>query len=304
MFDKNFKKIRGIVPPVITPLNQEGALDIPGLESLLEHIIGGGVHGLFILGTTGEGPALGLNRQKEMIRETVRINNGRLPVLVGISNAALQDTLDVADYAAENGADALVCAPPSYFMPGDAELVDYFRFVSSNVKLPLFLYNMPSMTKINMKPALVKRLAELPNVRGYKDSSGSMCDLHEVIISLKDRDDFSIFVGPEELLGEAVLFGADGGVSGGANLNPGLFVAAFNAAETGDLKELRQLQAEIYQQRKLYSIGHYQSTIIKGIKCALSLKGICQDTMCSPFEAFKEAERNQVKEILSTLKFR
>ena len=171
---KEFKKIRGIVPPVITPLNKDGSLDICGLENLLEHIIGGGVHGLFILGTTGEGPALGINRQKEMIRETVRINNGRLPVLVGISNAALQDTLDVADYAARAGADGLVCAPPSYFMPGEEELVDYFRYVAANVKLPLFLYNMPSMTKINMKPALVKRLAEIPNIRGYKDSSGSM----------------------------------------------------------------------------------------------------------------------------------
>ena len=301
---KTIKKIRGIVPPVITPLNQDGSLDVKGLETLLEHIIGGGVHGLFILGTTGEGPALGIHRQKEMIRETMRINNGRLPVLVGISNAALQDTLEVADYAAECNADGLVCAPPSYFMPGDAELVNYFQYVASNVKLPLFLYNMPSMTKINMKPALVKRLAEIPNIHGYKDSSGSMCDLHEVIIALKDREDFSIFVGPEELLGESVVFGADGGVSGGANLNPGLFVAMFNAAEKGDLHEMQKLQQEIYQQRKLYSIGHYQSSIIKGIKCALSLKGICQDTMCSPFEAFKEAERNQVKSILETLQDR
>lgn len=298
---KEFKKIRGIVPPVITPLNADGSLDISGLENLLEHIIGGGVHGLFILGTTGEGPALGIERQKEMIRETVRINNGRLPVLVGISNAALQDTLDVADYAAETGADGLVCAPPSYFMPGNEELVDYFRYVAANVRLPLFLYNMPSMTKINMKPALVKRLSEIPNIRGYKDSSGSMCDLHEVIISLRDRDDFSIFVGPEELLGEAVIFGADGGVSGGANLNPGLFVSMFNAAEKGDLCQLRKLQSEIYEQRKLYSIGKYQSSIIKGIKCALSSRGICQDVMAAPFQAFKEPERKQVESILKTL---
>ena len=84
----DFKKLHGIVPPVITPLNSDGSIDINGLEKLINHLISGGVHGLFILGTTGEGPALGIRRQKDMIRETVRINAGRLPILVGISNAA------------------------------------------------------------------------------------------------------------------------------------------------------------------------------------------------------------------------
>ena len=92
----NFKKLHGIVPPVITPLNSDGSIDVNGLEKLINHLINGGVHGLFILGTTGEGPALGIRRQKDMIRETVRINAGRLPILVGISNAALEDTLDAA----------------------------------------------------------------------------------------------------------------------------------------------------------------------------------------------------------------
>ena len=296
---KEFKKIRGIVPPVITPLNNDGSLDINGLKNLLEHIIGGGVHGLFILGTTGEGPALGINRQKDMIRETVRINAGRLPILVGISNAALEDTLDAADYAAEQGADAVVCAPPCYFMPGEDELVNYYKFVAEKVKLPLFLYNMPSMTKITMKPELVKRLAQIPNIRGYKDSSGSMCDLHEIILALKDREDFSIFVGPEELLAEAVLFGADGGIAGGANLDPALFVRMYNAAKADDLVTVRKTQQEIYEQRKLYSIGRYQSSIIKGIKSALSCKGISQDTMATPFEAFREPERKRVETLLS-----
>ena len=297
----SFQKIQGIVPPVVTPLKENGSLDVEGLKKILEHLISGGVHGLFILGSTGEGPALGLRHQKDMIRETLRINAGRLPVLVGISNAALEDTLDVADYAAEQGADALVCAPPSYFMLGEDELVDYYSYIASRVAKPLFLYNMPSMTKITMKPELVKKLAEIPNIRGYKDSSGLMCDLHEIILALKDRNDFSIFVGPEELLAEAVLFGADGGISGGANLNPELFVNMYNAAKKDDLPAVRNLQKEIYRQRKLYSIGRYQSSIIKGIKSALSCRGICQDTMATPFQAFKEPERERIETVLNEL---
>jgi 4-hydroxy-tetrahydrodipicolinate synthase len=295
------KILQGIVPPVITPLTEKGDIDQVGLAKLLKHLKDGGVHGLFILGTTGEGPALGMERQKRMIQETLRLNDGALPVLVGISAAALEDSFALADFAWRQGADALVCAPPCYFQPGEDELMDYYRTVSANVRLPLFLYNMPSMTKVLMKPALVLRLAELPNVRGYKDSSGNMCDLHEVLLGLKGRDDFSVFVGPEELLAEAVLFGADGGVAGGANLNPELFVAMYNAARAADVPNMRRLQRDIYSQRRLYSIGRYQSSIIKGIKSALSLKGICQDTMAMPFHHFLSPERTKVDRVLRQL---
>ena len=290
--------LQGIIPPVITPLTQTGDIDPIGLARLLNHLNSGGVHGLFILGTTGEGPALGMERQKEMIRQTMRLNAKALPVLVGISAAALEDSFTLAEFAYEQGADALVCAPPCYFLPGEDELMDFYRTVAENVRLPLFLYNMPSMTKVLMKPSLVLRLAEIPNIRGYKDSSGNMCDLHEILLGLKDRNDFSVFVGPEELLAEAVLFGADGGVAGGANLNPELFVAMYNAAKQGDVMEMRRLQAAIYRQRRLYSIGRYQSSIIKGIKSALSLKGICEDVMATPFHHFLSPERQRVDTLL------
>ncbi len=291
-------KLQGIIPPVITPLAPSGDIDPIGLAKLLSHLTSGGVHGLFILGTTGEGPALGMERQKEMIRQTMRLNTKALPVLVGISAAALEDSFTLAEFAYEQGADALVCAPPCYFLPGEDELMDFYRTVAENVRLPLFLYNMPSMTKVLMKPSLVLRLAEIPNIRGYKDSSGNMCDLHEILLGLKDRNDFSVFVGPEELLAEAVLFGADGGVAGGANLNPEVFVAMYNAAKQGDVMEMRCLQAAIYRQRRLYSIGRYQSSIIKGIKSALSLKGICEDVMATPFHHFLSPERQGVDTLL------
>ena len=295
------KKLRGIVPPLVTPLKPDGTLDTGGLERLLAHVTGGGVHGLFILGTTGEGPALGMQLQKEMIRETMRLNAGRLPVLVGVSASALNDTFEIAEFAFRHGADAAVCAPPCYFMPGEDELLCYYQHVAQKIRLPLFLYNMPSMTKISMRPQLVLRLAEIPGVIGYKDSSGNMCELHEILLALKEREDFSIFVGPEELLGEAVLFGAAGGIAGGANLNPGLFVSMYQAAIRADVPEMRRIQKEIYRQRRLYAFGRYQSSIIKGIKSALSLRGICGDTMADPFQAFLEPERNRVENVLRDL---
>ena len=292
------KEFYGIIPPAITPLTQENKIDIEGLERLLEHMLKGGVHGIFVLGTTGEGPALGRWNQETMIRESIRIVNGRIPVLVGISSPAFQDSVDLALFAKKEGASASVAAPPCYFSLGEPELVDYYRSFAEETKFPLFIYNMPSMTKVYLRPKLVHQLAEIPGVRGYKDSSGNMADFHEVVLTLKDRANFSIFMGPEELLGEAVLFGADGGVSGGANLMPETFVGMYNAARSGNMAAMRELQQQIYAQRKLYSLGHYQSSMIKGVKSALKTLGICEDFMVRPFNHFERADADAVSAVL------
>ena len=293
------KAYHGIIPPVVTPLTCHHLLDVPGLERLLSHILSGGVQGIFVLGTTGEGPALDRDTQNAMMSESVRIVAGRVPVLAGISSSSFQESVSLGRQAEEAGCSAVVCAPPCYFNLGEPELVDYYETLVAELKLPLFLYNMPSMTKVYMKPDLVSRLARIKGVRGYKDSSGNMADFHEVLLRLKDREDFSIFVGPEELLGEAVLFGADGGVSGGANLNPRLFVAMYEAALAGNIQDMRRYQRQIYEQRRLYSLGHYQSSMIKGLKSALRQRGICEDYLARPFNHFEAPDASVVSQVLA-----
>ena len=295
------KEFKGIIPPAVTPLTAERNLDVAGLERLIEHMITGGIHGIFILGTTGEGPAIGCKVQKDMVRESIRIVNGRLPVLVGISSAACQESVEQAQFAYECKANGVVAAPPCYFNLGEPELFDYYKYLAEESKLPLFVYNMPGMTKVYMKPALIKKLAEIPNIRGYKDSSANMPDFHEVLLNLKDREDFSIFVGPEELLGESVLFGADGGVAGGANLNPEIFVGMYNAALQGNISKMQEFQKKIYSQRQLYSLGSFQSSMIKGLKSALAHRGICQDHLAAPFNHFEKQHADEVQKILDTL---
>ena len=295
------KEFKGIIPPAVTPLTAERNLDVAGLERLIEHMITGGIHGIFILGTTGEGPAIGCKVQKDMVRESIRIVNGRLPVLVGISSAACQESVEQAQFAYECKANGVVAAPPCYFNLGEPELFDYYKYLAEESKLPLFVYNMPGMTKVYMKPSLIKKLAEIPNIRGYKDSSSNMPDFHEVLLNLKDREDFSIFVGPEELLGESVLFGADGGVAGGANLNPEIFVGMYNAALQGNISKMQEFQKKIYSQRQLYSLGSFQSSMIKGLKSALAHRGICQDHLAAPFNHFEKQHADEVQKILDTL---
>ena len=106
------KRLEGIIPPLVTPLSTPEKLDIDGLNNLIEHVINGGVHGVFILGTTGEGPSLSQQMQRDLVKYALKQINKRVPVLTGISNASFGDSLKLAEYAAECGADAVVLAPP------------------------------------------------------------------------------------------------------------------------------------------------------------------------------------------------
>ncbi|MFA6931027.1 MAG: dihydrodipicolinate synthase family protein [Lentisphaeria bacterium] len=291
--------LRGVIPPLVTPLQDADTLDQPGLANLVEHVLSGGVSGLFLLGSTGEGPSLSKPLQYEFITEAMMLINHRLPVLVGISDTSFSESLKLAEHAADAGADAVVLAPPYYFPSGQPELLEYLEHLAPHLPLPLFLYNMPSMTKVNIEVDTLRRASDIKNIVGFKDSSSNMIKFHEYLTAMRDRPDFSLLMGSEELMAEAVLFGGHGGVAGGANICPRLFVDLYNAAKKHDVDQITRLQECLFVLRRLYSCGRYSSTFIKGVKCALNLKGICSDCMEQPFRAFLEPEREQVRELLA-----
>ncbi|MFA6563203.1 MAG: dihydrodipicolinate synthase family protein [Verrucomicrobiia bacterium] len=297
------KPLRGIVPPMITPLRGRDELDVAGLERLIEHILAGGVSGLFILGTTGEGPSLSYRLRKELIERTCRQAKGRVPVLVAITDTAFIESVNVARWSADAGADAVVLAPPYYLPEGQPELQEYLDHLVPELPLPLFLYNMPSLTKVQFELETVRRAMDNPRIIGLKDSSGNMIYFHRAVGLLKHRPDWTLLVGPEEMLADAVFAGGHGGVNGGANFHPRLYVELFRAAQAGDTARVRELHAQVMHiSDNLYRIGRHPSAIIKGIKCALSLLSVCDDFMAEPFHRFREAERAQVRQILNELK--
>lgn len=297
------KPFTGILPPMITPLSGRDELDVAGLERLIERILGGGVSGLFILGTTGEGPSLSYRLRRELIERTTRQVNGRVPILIGITDTAFVESVNVAKAAADSGASAVVVAPPYYLPEGQPELQEYLEHLAAELPLPLFLYNMPALTKVPFELETVRRALDNPRIIGLKDSSGNMIYFHQALGILKQRPDWSLLIGPEEMLFDAVLAGGHGGVSGGANLFPKLYVKLFEAARAGDLtraKELHQLVLRV--SGSLYRIGRHPSSIIKGIKCVLSCLGICDDFMAEPFRRFRPEERALVQKRLEELK--
>ena len=294
--------LSGIIPPLVTPLLDDDVLDVEGLNRLIEHLIAGGVHALFVLGTTGEAQSLRYKLRVEMIKNTCRITKGRLPVLVCISDTSIVESVNLARIAADNGADAVVSAPPYYFAAGQPELIEFYENLTPQLPLPLFLYNMPTHTKVNFAPATIQRIAEDPRVIGFKDSSANAVYFQSVMYALKERQDFSMLVGPEEIMAESVLLGAHGGVNGGANMFPELYVELYNAAKNTNLEELKRLQEKVMQiSATIYTVGQHGSSYLKGLKCALNLLGICSDYVAAPFHKFEQREREKIWKALQKL---
>jgi 2-dehydro-3-deoxy-D-pentonate aldolase len=296
--------LEGVVPPLITPLADRDRLDLEGLERLIEHVLRGGVHGVFILGTTGEAPSLGYRLRGELIDRTCAQVRGRVPVLVGITDTSMVESLGVARRAAEAGAAAVVASAPYYFRAGQPELVDFVGQLVSELPLPLFIYNMPAMTKVQFEPATLERLTGLAGVVGVKDSSGDLGYFRRVLEVARARLDWRVFMGPEELLVEALEAGGHGGVNGGAQIEPELLVGLFEAVRCGDRARVEVLQGRLLKLGEIYRIGRHASAVIKGVKCALSLLGICDDRMADPFARFAPPERERVRAVLRDLGLR
>jgi 4-hydroxy-tetrahydrodipicolinate synthase len=269
---------------MVTPLDGPDSLDRAGLERLIEHLIAGGASGLFILGTTGEGPALSYRLRREMIERTCAQVAARVPVLVCITDTAYEESCALAAHAKLAGADGVVTAPPFYFTVSQNDLFRLVEKLAGQVELPLYLYNMPSLTKASFVPETVLRAAELPNVWGLKDSSGELNYLRSIVTLMRSRPDFTILTGPEDLLMESLEVGAHGGVCGGANLFPRIFVSLYEAVRAGDLTTATELQQRAKAIGELlYGLGEAESSYMRGLKLGLELLGICKSTLALPF---------------------
>jgi 2-dehydro-3-deoxy-D-pentonate aldolase len=296
------RPLRGIIPPMVTPLLDPETLDHTGLFRLIERMIHGGVHGLFILGTTGEGPGLSYSLRRELIDATCQIVGGRVPVLVAITDTSVEESLSLGDWANRCGADAVITAAPYYFAVSQNDLFRLVESLSKRLALPLYLYNMPSLTKAFFAPETVVRAARLDNVYGIKDSSGDLEYIRAITDAFRDRQDFSILVGPEELLVQSMALGAHGGVNGGANLFPRIFVRLYQAAIAEDLVTVETLQRRVAELgQMLYRIGEPESSYLRGLKLGLNLMGVCSSTMVAPFQGADRGNYETLRWFLNQL---
>lgn len=291
----------GIVLPLVTPLLDRDELDRAGLERLIEYVLAGGVHGLFLLGTTGEASALSSQLRREFVKAAIAQVNGRVPIQVGVSDTSVAETLQLARDVAELGADAIVVTTPYYISLEQAELFEYVRMLDNESPLPIVLYNMPRLTKQPFPLETLRAAMKFENVIGVKDSSGDMEYFKKVCDLATERPDWSILIGSERSLADAIRMGADGGVTGGANVAPQLLVDIYQSATDGNSERVQQLQSSVLELGKTYAFGEFAAGTIRGLKCALELMGICSGRMADPHRTCDDSQRNVIREQLVKL---
>ena len=210
---------------MVTPLDAKRRLDKVGVKKMVKHLLDGGVDGIFLLGTTGEGPHLSYAIRRELVKETCRLVNGqdarspsgkgRVPVLVGITETDLEDALAFAKDCKSYGASGVVAAPPYYFKLTQTECLAWFTELADRLPLPLVIYDMPAHTDTTIEPATIAKLAAHPNIVAMKDSSSVIALFNKFRVALEPfADTFSLFMGPDEAMGEAVGASAPARTSG------------------------------------------------------------------------------------------
>jgi len=309
-------RFQGIITPLATPLLGQDEIDQKGTQQLLEHVIQGGVSGVFLLGSTGEGPSLSYEARRTFVEYSCQVVAGRCDVLVHISDTAFGETVALAKVACASKASAVVVTTPYYFSMSQRELIHYADQLVQAIpsSMPIVLYNIPFLTKNYWDAETVRLLANKypQRIVGIKDSSGDM-EYFAKLCRIKETDqpDFSVMVGPEHLLPDAMRAGGDGGVNGGSNVLPHLLVSLYQAlvqeqqqqqgSSNEDLQErIQRLMAGVNDLQQIYQkvvaegddVHHHPfSRFIAGTKAGLAAKGICGTICNEPFSATIPKER-------------
>lgn len=291
----NRKNLRGLIPPMVTPIQMDGGLDVSAIGRLVEHLIGGGVSGIFILGTCGEGNALSYRKRYQFVEFVCEAARGRVPVLVSVSDTSYEEALDLAEHAYASGASAIVSTGP-YFLPvpmGHLEI--YFERLAEESRLPLVLYNMPGCTKFCLDPATVARLAQNSKIIGIKDSSGDLKYVEQLVQAVKPHH-FPVLIGPEEVLVQAMRLGAVGGVNGGGVLFPAVYAARIAAFAAGNMELVERTDRFVQRfSKQIFPTSTGRMAVIESLKQGLATMGLCQPWVLSPLQPLDGEHRHRIE---------
>src|ERR671915_1877606 len=238
---------KGLMPAMVTPFDERGEVDLKATEAVVERFIEAGVDGISPLGSTGEFSHLTGDERRRFAEEVVRIVAGRVPLVIGVGAAGTKEMVELARHAESVGADAVLVVSPFYWKVGEEALFRHFATVAESVGIPVVVYNLPMLTGIDLSPSLIARIAdECPNAVGIKDTVTEYGHTVGVIREAKrERPDFSVLSGWEDLILPSLLAGADGSICAFANVAPELFVNLVRSARDGDLQRAAELHRRV-----------------------------------------------------------
>lgn len=297
--------LRGIVPPTTTPLTDADQVDREAVGRLMDWFIEAGATGIFVIGSSGEGPSLPREMRYEMIDACADALGGRLPLLVGVPSPSFAESARQAEHAAELGADAIVATCPYYFHYGQHQLMDYFTALVDDSPLPLVIYDIPSRSDNELTMDTLLELADHPRIVGLKDSSGNFERGINLVRKLNGRDDFILMQGSEQLIGAAALMGYEGAVMGMANACPSLFVAILESGRAGDVRRTRELQGLVNEAFPYFFAAEPGTVnvgaIVGAMKTAQELQGLCSRRLLFPARQITDADVQEIKRYLDPL---
>ena len=293
-------EIKGIIPPVVTPMKADESVNLEELRNQVERQIAGGVHGIFPFGTNGEGYILSLKEKEQILEAVVDQVKGRIPVYAGTGCISTQDTVYMSKRAQELGADALSIITPSFALASQKELYDHYVEVAKHVDIPIVLYNIPMRTGNKLLPETVAKLAKNVDViLGAKDSSGDRENLKAYIQQTQDLGkDFSVLAGNDGNILFCLENGGKGGIAGRANLWPATVASIYDSFVAGDLEKAAQAQEAISKIQRVFKFGN-PNTIIKK---AVNLLGYPVGECRKPFSYLCDEGVEELKAVLEETK--
>lgn len=288
-------KLKGIIAYPITPFDTNEKVDITLYKQLLERLIVSGSHAVAPLGSTGVMPYLN-DEEKEAITEaTVEQVKGRVPILAGVSNLTTERTIYHAKAAEKAGVDAVMIIPMSYWKLSDDEIVKHYDAVASKISIPIMAYNNPATAGIDMSPALLKRILEIPNVTMIKESTGDVQRMH--YLKKEFGENAAFYNGSNPLALSAFAAGASGWCTAAPNLIPELNIALYNAVQENDFQEAQKL---FYKQINLLRFI-VEKGLPRAIKAGLTIQGIDGGHLRKPLEPLTERESSDLSSILNLI---
>lgn len=293
-------EIKGIITPIITPMNADESINVQELRNQVNRQIDGGVHALFCFGTNGEGYILNGSEKEEVLRTVIEETNGRVPVYAGTGCVSTQETIEQSQMAHRLGADVLSIITPSFAAASQNELYEHYKAVAEAVDMPIVLYNIPARTGNALAPATVGRLSQIENIVGVKDSSGNFANILSYIEAGKNKQNgtFSILSGNDQLIIWTLLAGGTGGIAGCANVYPEVMASIYNLFIDGKIDAAKQANHSIQAFRDCFKFGN-PNTIVK---TAVELLGYEVGKCRAPFNQVPAEGIEALKKVLAESK--
>lgn len=288
-------EIKGIIPPIVTPMNEDESINEAELRNQVNRQIKGGVHGLFPFGTNGEGYILNEQEKEQVLSVVIEEAAGRVPVYAGTGCISTKDTIRQSLMAKSLGADVLSIITPSFAAASQNELYEHYKTVAEAVDMPIVLYNIPARTGNALAPATVAKLSKIENIVGAKDSSGNFDNMLQYIEQTRDREDFAVLSGNDSLILWNLLAGGAGGIAGCANVFPEVMASIYDYFVAGDLENARKAQDSIRSFRACFKYGN-PNTIVK---TAVGLLGYPVGKCRAPFNQVPEEGIEALKKVLA-----